>query len=245
MKKKSFFSIAIAICMMALTGCADAMPDLTEEQQDMIAEYSAQQLLKYCSYYDSGIDKTALLEEPETESFVEEETTEEPTTEEILENADAEENSETVADAVGIQNIEQDELAGLLEQDEFEITYDKYELDASYPEDENAFFSLDAPEGKKLLVLFFNIQNMSSDEAMFDLLNTDVSFKVNFNDTGYKSNLPTLLMDDLATYEGKFAGNETKQAVLILQVDEEDVSEVESLTLQIQIADNTSQIKLL
>ena len=249
MKKKTFFSIAIVVCTLALNGCADAMPDLTEEQQDVIAEYSAQQLLKYCSYYDSGIDTKALQEEEmesETDSEAETEQAEDQTSEEPQNtSSDINETQEDGTQAVEVLDASQADLAELLQQDEFEITYAKCEFDTSYPQDENAFFSLDAPEGKQFLVLFFDVQNLSSDEASFDILNSDIKFKMNLNDTGFKSNLSTLLLDDLSTYDDQFAANETKQAVLILQIKSDEADSADSIILQIESEDVISQIKLI
>lgn len=245
MKKKILFPIAMFASALALTSCADAMPDLTEEQQDIIAEYSAQQLLKYCSYYDDGLDQEAMTDE-ETETETEDQSVEDAPEDTQTDGGTTEETETMEAQTESVQtlNLDQVDLAELLQQDEFEITYDKYEIDTSYPQDANASFSLDAPTGKEFLVLFFSAENMSSEEATFDILNTDIKFKMNLNDLGYKSNLSTLLMDDLSTCEDQFTGNETKEYVLILQMNESDVTDAETLILEIESGDNTTQIKL-
>ena len=45
----------IALSAVLLTGCVDAMPDLTAEQSDIIAEYAAGLLLKYSPRYQYRI----------------------------------------------------------------------------------------------------------------------------------------------------------------------------------------------
>ncbi|MDE6714798.1 MAG: hypothetical protein K2K20_13820 [Lachnospiraceae bacterium] len=44
-----------AVLMMSLSGCGNAIPDMTEEQQSMVTEYAAQLLLKYDANYQSTI----------------------------------------------------------------------------------------------------------------------------------------------------------------------------------------------
>ena len=50
MKKGKIIGVlAISACM--LTGCIDSMPDMTEEQSELVAEYAADMLLKYSPNY--------------------------------------------------------------------------------------------------------------------------------------------------------------------------------------------------
>ena len=54
MKKGKVLGL-IALSAMLLTGCVDAMPELTAEQSDIIAEYAAGLLLKYSPRYEYRI----------------------------------------------------------------------------------------------------------------------------------------------------------------------------------------------
>ena len=77
MKKGKVLGL-FAMSAMLLTGCIDAMPELTAEQSDIVAEYAAGLLLKYSSNYNYKIaDEEEVLAalaarqesiEPETES---------------------------------------------------------------------------------------------------------------------------------------------------------------------------------
>ena len=55
MKKGKIIGVlAISACM--LTGCIDLMPDMTEEQSELVAEYAADMLLKYSPNYHYRIE---------------------------------------------------------------------------------------------------------------------------------------------------------------------------------------------
>ena len=54
MKKGKVLGL-IALSAILLTGCVDAMPELTAEQSDIIAEYAAGLLLKYSPRYQYRI----------------------------------------------------------------------------------------------------------------------------------------------------------------------------------------------
>lgn len=53
--KRGIVTALIAILSFSLIGCGDAMPELTDEQDDLIAEYSAMLLLKHSNNYNYRI----------------------------------------------------------------------------------------------------------------------------------------------------------------------------------------------
>ena len=53
--KKGKVLCMLVMSAVLLTGCVDAMPDLTREQSGMIAEYAASLLLKYSPNYNYKI----------------------------------------------------------------------------------------------------------------------------------------------------------------------------------------------
>ena len=51
MKRNSIFILLTILSILSLTGCAD-VSDLTEEQSNLIAQYSAGVLLRYSDSYE-------------------------------------------------------------------------------------------------------------------------------------------------------------------------------------------------
>lgn len=54
MKKGKILGL-MAMSAVLLAGCADAMPELTDDESELIAEYAADLLLKYSPNYDYKI----------------------------------------------------------------------------------------------------------------------------------------------------------------------------------------------
>ena len=73
-KGKIIVVLAVSACM--LTGCIDSMPDMTEEQSELVAEYAADMLLKYSPNYHYRIadEEEVASAEAEMETSQEEET---------------------------------------------------------------------------------------------------------------------------------------------------------------------------
>ncbi len=53
--KRGIVTALVAILILSISGCGDAMPDMTDEQEDLIAEYSAMLLLKHSNNYNYRI----------------------------------------------------------------------------------------------------------------------------------------------------------------------------------------------
>ncbi|MCM1087931.1 MAG: hypothetical protein NC419_07215, partial [Muribaculaceae bacterium] len=62
MKKVSVLLCGIGIACI-LTGCGNTMPELTEEENDIITEYAVSLLLKYDKNYNSRLIDLAAYEE--------------------------------------------------------------------------------------------------------------------------------------------------------------------------------------
>ncbi len=206
-------SVAAAVLM---TGCGE-MPDLTQEETELIAEYATGVLLKYDTAHGRRLVDTSMLEEeePELEEPVEENIEEEPEIEEPTEVVDVsqdEEEAQPMASSVeeyyGIPNIM--------------ISYTGYEMADSYPpsgEEEAApVFSMDASPGTQLLVLKFNAQNISGEDQQMNMLGYGATFRVSVNGEASKGALATMLVNDMQTYDDIIPANSTVEMVSIVEV---------------------------
>ena len=218
MKKISILLCSIgAAC--ALTACSDAMPELTEEENEVITEYAVGLLLKYDKYHESRlVDLTAYEEEQDS---IEEETPEEEIIEEVEENQEepSGENTEiieapeepvvsSIEDFYGIQG--------------FSFRYTGYELLNEYPaiaeNEADAFFAMQATDGTQLLVLKFQVTNNSGTDQELNTLNYGMRSRITVNDETPKNVLSTLLLNDLQTFSGMLAANDSTELVAIIEV---------------------------
>ena len=170
--------ITAAICM---TGCGSIMPDLTEEETEIISEYASGVLLKYDRVYRSRLMDMSEYEEEENKKAereaaraaererqeaaeAEESASEEESTSNGTKVIDASQDEETPAPPATIE-----EYYGI---ENFTFQYSGYELVESYPSntEEEIFFAMDATEGTQLLVLKFTVSNAGAAEQEIDML---------------------------------------------------------------------------
>ena len=194
MKKGKIIGVlAISACM--LTGCIDSMPDMTEEQSELVAEYAADMLLKYSPNYHYRIaDKEEVASaETEMETSQEEETTQE----ESQPSQDLSQTGSGETVSVGAETSVEDgseyDLAAFFGMDQFSIMYASCEITDAYPNAESGVgFSVTAPQGYNLLVLHFDVENLGEEAAQCDLFDQISKVTVNVNDAGYVQALGTL-----------------------------------------------------
>lgn len=242
-KKISAICLSILLCVSCLTGCG-SFPNLTDEEQDIIAEYAADLLIKYTANSPNRLTDTtgvvAQTPEPieEEKPVVEEEVVEEvPQNDAEVLDSTSQEMQEatstyaTIADALLLQGVM--------------VDYQEYSILDSYPDGGESYFSLDATSGSKLLVLRFNITNNSSESIALDFMESSTRFKVSLDGMGYKNTLATMLLDDLSTYVGTIPAGGMEEVVLITEWKEEDLNNISALTFYIKNNDDITSTFLL
>lgn len=242
MKKISFLLCSIGIAC-ALTGCGDAMPELTEEENEVITEYAVGLLLKYDKYHNSRlVDLTAYEEEQDSANESE---PEEEIAEEIDENQDEQSvnNTEIIEAPEGPSASSIEEFYGI---QGFSFKYSGYELLKEYPEmvenEADAFFAMQATDGTQLLVLKFQVVNSSGMEQELNMFDYGMRSRISVNDETYKSTLSTMLLNDLQTYSGMLGANDSTELVAIVEVPEG--INVQNISMQLRSDSDSAAIVL-
>lgn len=246
MKKGKIIGVlAISACM--LTGCIDSMPDMTEEQSELVAEYAADMLLKYSPNYHYRIadEEEVASAETEMETSQEEETTQE----ESQPSQDLSQTGSGETVSVGAETSVEDgseyDLAAFFGMDQFSIMYASCEITDAYPNAESGVgFSVTAPQGYNLLVLHFDVENLGEEAAQCDLFDQISKVTVNVNDAGYVQALGTLLTNDLTTYMEDIPAGEVADAVVVVPVEQTDLDEIQTAVMQITTQDSVVNINL-
>lgn len=246
MKKGKIIGVlAISACM--LTGCIDSMPDMTEEQSELVAEYAADMLLKYSPNYHYRIadEEEVASAEAEMETSQEEETTQE----ESQPSQDLSQTGSGETVSVGAETSVEDgaeyDLAAFFGMDQFSIMYASCEVTDAYPNAESGVgFSVTAPQGYNLLVLHFDVENLGEEAAQCDLFDQISKVTVNVNDAGYVQALSTLLTNDLTTYMEDIPAGEVADAVVVVPVEQTDLDEIQTAVIQITTQDSVVNISL-
>lgn len=243
MKKGKVLGL-LAMSAVLLTGCVDSMPELTAEQSDIIAEYAAGLLLKYSSNYDYKIASeeevaaamAAKQEVPEPETEQEtvtdmEQQTEDETGQGTPSSETQQTESETESGTEQIQFVADLDFAAELGIDDLIIRYQSFELCSSYPQN-NSGFSVSAAQGKKLLVMHFDLEGLPEEDVDCNLFDYDIKMRVNVNNTASAAVLSTMIPNDLASYMDVVKAGEIVDVVAVAEIDDMTEEEIQTLTLQ-------------
>ncbi len=251
MKKGKVLGL-FAMSAMLLTGCIDAMPELTAEQSDIITEYAAGVLLKYSSNYNYKIadEEEVLAAMAARQEAVEPETAAETEPETDIVQAEGEANqntspteAETETEAEQIQFVADLDFAAELGIDDLIIRYQSFEICSAYPGD-NTGFSVDAAQGKKLLVMHFDMEGLPEEDVDCNLFDYEIKMRVNINDTGSTSVLSTLIPNDLGTYMDIVPAGEIVDVVAVAEIDDMTAEEIQTLTLHAASNSQSCTVKL-
>lgn len=240
------FAVNLAV-MFALTGCGNQIPDMTEEQMQMVGEYAAITLLKYDADHRSRL---VTMDEIEAHDAKEKELQElrEQQQEAASKGNQMKPSDDTPTIAAGqetgIENtIGFEEFYGLPEG--ISISYQGEETRDSYSGDASMdAFSLEATPGKKLLILNFLLENQSGNDQSVDLFSKTAIYRVTVNGTYTRGALTTMLTDDMSTYVGTLAAGESKNVVLIVEIEKNMADSISSISLRLKNESKTGTIQL-
>ena len=236
----------VVIATGLLTGCVDHMPEMTEEQSALIAEYAADMLLKYSPNYNYKIADEEVLAEVVEEKVTEEETEEASTeqTVEVVEVSTQIAATEETTSALDIIDIAEVDFAEVFEM-EVEIRYEDMEICSVYPQGEvGTGFSVNATEGKSLVVMHMLIENISEAVITCDLFEKDMDISINMNGGNYKKASNTLLVNDFTTYIEEIPAGESREAVIVAEVNKITEEEIGSCILRITTTEASVTTKL-
>lgn len=230
------------IMVLSIVGCG---PNLTEDESKEIAEYSAGLLLKYDKNYDGALKNVKI---PEEVTVIEEEIipepeleVEEPALEEPLDNS----NSDSSKGDKGEITYSDKPLAEFLNEEGFDIFFNGYEIADEYPrpEENELAFSMRAMEGNSFLVMHFNVTNNDS-ERILNIISKKLKIRAIINETNKIQNSKSILLNDFESYYELVGAGETKDTVIVFEVEKSLLNTMTSLDLSIKCGDDTELYKI-
>lgn len=222
--------IAVMLAGVMLTGCTTVY-NLTSEESDLIAEYSANVLIN--NAFTNKKEYVALMRYLARQE--EEQTKETPTSEQVnaeVNNSESIDVIETAAsgEAVGSQSGKASGMAEILGLGNIEVTCLGYEVTDIYPKDEYAL-STTATKGHKFVVVHYEFTNPSSESVIMNI-EDGISVKAVINNSNTVKSYATLLNEDIMNMDGReLAAGETIQGVFIFNVKDELCSNITSLNV--------------
>jgi len=233
-KRKIITALLLAFVMSMLCACGDEIPELTDEEISLIADYSSALLLKYDSNTPSrllpegSVDMSIVYHDPQITGSDSDNAKEELNIsgdiETVVSNSDV-----TVSDTTEPEKQEHAEgFTDFLADTGITVEYaGEYEIADTYPvENENVYFTVDASKGNKLLVMHFTLTNVSGEEKDIKMNSLGLKYRISINDGKNKNVMTTMLANDILTYTGTLAADESADLVAIAEIpeDETDIS---------------------
>lgn len=221
--KKLIVMISAMLSVMFLSSCESL--DYTEEEEDIIANYAANLVLKHdVKYkYNYVID---LENETET-TTVHNEAAEDETTAGNVNN----EGQSGISNGETVESISQAfELPEGIQAD-----YVDYSVVSSYPSDNsgNNVFVMKAVENSNLLVVKFRLTNQTAQDISVNLMSNGKKYKGILNESKKYNAQLTLLLDALNTYEGVISAGEGRELVLVFQTQLDSADDVRTLSVSV------------
>ena len=259
MKKRNLF-LAALICSLGLSiaGCGNQELTLTENEQQLVAEYAASVLMQYNAGSNMRVltGKRLELAETEEQARKEQEAKRQQAAMEYQNGRGTASATTTTTTTVGgaegivtsttaVQNVTAiEDLGNFFAADGFSITYQNYEVTDSYadPQEGDLMMSMDATAGRKLLVAHFSVTNNSREAAMLDVLSLGGKFRLKIDGETLQSQY-TLLLNDLSMYKGEIEAGATIDTVLVFEISEEQVSPSQ-LELTVSLGEQKGTINL-
>lgn len=244
MPRKIVCFIFFIFCGGMLSGC-NTVVDLTKEETELIAEYAADVLLKYDVNYIDRIDEGEKKIE-ETADTKDLNTTEEGTTAQM---PDTEEAAKDQTDTESSKDNKEPEISSGSEKDIAKIagisgasiTYKDYLITSRYPEKEDDPVFLEAPDGHQLLVVRFDVTDITKEAVAVSLIEKEIDYSIVCNGTKAAKPMLTILLNDLGTLETTIKPDENQEAVLVFQIADDIKDNLDSVQLKVT-CNNTEHI---
>ena len=230
MRQIRFLCAVLAVSVLSLTGCAD-IKNLSEEQENEIAEYAAGVLLQNSDKYPYRL----ITKE-------EKEVTETPTptpTSAAAQASDAPQESQPEQTAAAPEDSKKEvSLDDLYHLKGVSILYTSYCLADKYGSSQ-----IRAEQGKKLLVAEFSLKNNSGAKKKVKLIDRrKITYQLNVDGTTYSPQI-SLLENQLDYLETVIAKGKSQKAVLVFQVDK-NATNASSIDLSIEEGNNKTSVKM-
>ena len=239
-RRKTLLASLLCVLAVGVSGCGNAIPELTESEEQAITDYAVDLVLKYDANYQSRL--VEISEEDLAEE--EEEIVVTPVPEESAGMDSAEKVPEVPVVEVPVSNLSVEDVLGWngiceLKYHEFQIS-DSFETNSA----EQGYVSVEAADGNKLLVASFSLNNISAEAQHINMIANDADFSLNVGNGSAKKCQLTLLENDLSTYFGDVPANGSVDVVLIVEMAEDLLADVASLTLNVENEEKKATISL-
>lgn len=236
-KKMSLLAMAVS-AMLLLGGCGTQMYSLSEDEENLIVQYSAQILGKYNLEQKDGIAAVT----PETETTQEETQagTQTPQKEDSVDSTQGTGDSPESADQT--QEVKTISIAKAIgHAKNLKVSYKGYKVKNMYQEGD--YFAVTPDDGNKLIIMKFKIKNTGKKTVKLDTVSMDDPFYVCYDGKNKVEESVSLGVQSLSSYEGKIKAGQSKTAVLLFQVPDAQAKKISDVQLFVKLDGTIYSVK--
>ena len=231
--KKVITGLLVLLCMAALTGCGKNDISLTNEENDLVAEYIAGTLLKYSCDNEwkyqklNTAQKTGVTTTAGTNSSTQTPTQSQAGNSQKPTASSSSAGSTATVSGGGTAGTTSTDLMGSLPSalglSGVTVKYKDYVTGSSYPSD--AYVSVPAQSGCEVVAVELTLTNTSGQAVTLNS-SGNVTFKLEVGGTGVVNYASILKNDITALKNVSLAAGASKDVVVLFQVKESDASSV-------------------
>lgn len=221
-KKRMKVTAALLLVAITMTGCGTKLYEMTDEEQQLVAEYSAYALSKYNVYQKDGM--TSAKEEENTSETEQSET--ETESESDIQTGGA---SGTTMPASDAQTAAAVSLADAIGYKDLNVTYTGVTKTDTYKE--GSHYSMEAGKGKNYAVMKFTISNPTGAAVDVDLFTNARTYTARFSDGKDYPAEGSFLTYSLTTYQGTLKPQESVDVVLLFKIPEDTACDDVSMSV--------------
>ncbi|MDD6202551.1 MAG: hypothetical protein PUB13_06375 [Lachnospiraceae bacterium] len=244
---KKITVIGSFLILVMLTGCTGELPDMTDEQTAMVTEYASNLLIKYNNLSSRTLLNDSQLEIAEAKEAEEKEKQrkKEEAAQAYLQQQEEEQSEEEESNVKDEKQEYIMDVASFLDMEGVSVEYAGCSLCDSYPDEtsEDAFFAIEATEGKKLCILNFTVTNQSSEDKELDMFSKQARFYLQIEDEKMIPVQTTLLFDDFSSYKNTMAAGASENMVLLFEVSD-TVTQASRISMTVQYGEDKGVISL-
>lgn len=215
MKRHSICGLAAvsAMCVMLMTGCNNGI-DINNEQNDIIANYTARLVVNATKVNYIYVPD---IKEPETGSTVDD--VEETQTDADGNTIIVKHDYSLLNDYLGLKGVE--------------ISYKDSVVAGEYPNDGTALFVVEAEPGKQLVAVEYELTNTTDSDITYTIPQDGLIFRLKVNDSKNVMSFKTLLLNDFSNMKNfVIEAGQTKTAVIVFQIDEDDAQSLSKIEVR-------------
>lgn len=225
---------SVLVAATVMTGCGTKIYDMTDEEQQLIVNYSAYALSKHNIYQPDGMTSATESETEEQDTSATEtetETADEKTSEKTdtgQENGNSGQSQQTAQETK--PTMQTVSLAQAIGYEGLSVSYAGLTTEETYKE--GSYYSMEAGAGNTYAVLKFTLSNTTGADMNVDLFTNTGKYRAAFSGGKEYEAEGSFLTYALNTFQGTIAAGQSVDVVLLFKVPQDTVCD--SVTMSVE-----------